>query len=69
MKDLIGDRKYYNNPIILKIISSNLCKEFFKMFLEEHAKEWIEKSKMDNKKVHLDAIKIYLRLYEKRKFL
>jgi hypothetical protein len=69
VRALTGHKNYYNNNVIWKIISSNICKEHFKVFLEGHARNWIENSKMEYKDVHLEAIDIYMKLYEKMAFL
>jgi hypothetical protein len=52
----VGDRKTYNNMLIWKVISSKNCKDLFRQFLDEHAKEWIEQSKITDKDVHYQAI-------------
>jgi len=35
---------------------------FFKDFLSNHAEDWISSSKISDKEVHLEAVKIYMTL-------
>lgn len=48
-----------------KILQNQAIVPFFKDFLLNYAEEWINTSKISDKKVHFEAIKIYLELLGK----
>lgn len=50
----------YNNILIQKMLSKPRIAPYFKDFLDNHAAEWINHSKIADKDVHLEAISIYL---------
>lgn len=60
----LNDSKKYNNNFIKKIIAHEVLRDLFKVFLETSAKNWIKRSKVNDKELHYDAIPIYLHLYE-----
>lgn len=39
---------------------------YFKLFLEGHATEWINTSKITDKETHIEAIQIYYKLLDNR---
>ena len=60
----IFQKNHYNNDLIKKIIRNAKIGPFFKKFITEEAETWLETSKILNKDVHVEAIKLYLKLFE-----
>lgn len=58
-------RDNFNNITVKKIMQNALLIPFFKEFLENHAENWINNSKIADKRVHLEAIQLYLELLGK----
>ncbi len=56
----IESRDKYNNITMKKMMQNPRIAPFFKSFLQNYAEQWINNSKIADKKVHLEAIKIYL---------
>lgn len=54
----------YNNVLIQRLLSSPRVCVFFKRFLEGHAAEWINSSKISDKQIHIEAIRIYHKLVD-----
>lgn len=61
MKKLIENFKF-NNKVIEKIATDQSLNDHFKKFLKNKAEEWICSSKIHDKEVHIEAIKLYLQL-------
>ena len=64
MKDFrrLESKNKYNNILIQKLLSNGRIVPFFKEFLTNHAADWIEGSKIADKEVHVEAIRIYTNL-------
>ena len=62
----IFQKNNYNNDLIKKIIRNSKVGPYFKIFLTEEAEAWLEHSKIINKDVHMEAIELYLKLFEER---
>jgi hypothetical protein len=56
----IEARDKYNNIILKKMMQNPRIVPFFKEFLLNYAEQWINNSKIADKRVHLEAVKIYL---------
>jgi hypothetical protein len=54
----------YNNILIHRLLSSPRVCVYFRHFLEGHAAEWIHSSKINDKQVHIEAIRIYHQLVD-----
>ena len=54
----------YNNILIHRLLSSPRVCIYFKDFLENHAENWINSSKITDKQVHIEAIRIYHKLVD-----
>lgn len=52
----------FNNKVIEKIATDELINNEFKKFLTCKAEEWIQSSKIHDKQIHCEAIKLYLQL-------
>lgn len=61
----MGKGSKFNNILILKLISSYKMAPYFRQFLQSHAEEWINGSKVSDKGMHLEAVSIYLSLISK----
>lgn len=57
-------RDKYNNITMKKMMQNPRVVPFFKEFLQNYAEQWINNSKIADKEVHLEAIKIYLNFLE-----
>lgn len=50
----------YNNKTIEVLSRDPLVKQLFEQFLRKKAGEWVESSKIHDKKIHKEAIALYL---------
>ena len=62
----IFKKNNYNNDLIKKIIRNSKVGPYFKKFLANEAETWLEHSKVTNKDVHIEAIDVYLKLFEEK---
>lgn len=60
-------KQKFNNNFIQRIIDDEELEYYFKDFLENHAQDWINNSKIRNKGIHLEAINVFLNLKSSRK--
>ncbi len=59
---LFTSRQKYNNSFIQRIVDDPDLEGYFADFLNNHARDWIEKSKIRDKEVHFEAIEVFKRL-------
>ena len=55
----------YNNITMKRMMHNHNVVPFFKEFLQNYAESWINNSRISDKRVHLEAIKLYLELLGK----
>ena len=58
----LESKNKYNNILIQKLLSNGRIVPFFMEFLTNYAADWIERSKIADKEVHIEAIRIYINL-------
>lgn len=57
------EEKKYNNNLIKRIICNPTLSEIFRHFLQTQASNWINDSRVNDKKLHYEAIEVYLQLF------
>ena len=62
---MTSETKFNNSLIFIMIKDEKIC-PLFKSFLAERADSWIEESKLFNKEIHREGVKLYLELIEKQ---
>ena len=65
LKKITSETKFNNSLIFMMIKDEKIC-SLFKVFLTERAETWIEESKLFNKEIHREGVKLYLELIEKQ---
>ena len=53
-------KRMYNNKFMKDILQSNAFKDIFSYFLENEAENWLLKSKVEDKKSHMIALRFYI---------